>query len=412
MDATLQAAFLFAGLTGVAASVYLLVLSLASLFYRNPPAPGEEPTSNLIVLIPAHNESAVVARCARSLLNQTYPRHLYEMVVIADNCTDDTAAIAVRAGATVLNRNEPDARGKGQALHWALNQLFEPERDAEPEQDADAVVVVDADSVADRDFLTILARPLRDGALAVQGESLLEGNDAPGSALRVAAFLLVNRVRPTGRAALGLPATHLAGNGMLLTRELIASRPWTAFSSTEDLEYSISLHKAAVRIAFASGAVLRSPAAPNAEAAAQQELRWEGGKAHLARTQLASLVVAAIRQRRPLLLGMAFELAMPPLGFLVAGLLSGAMIGVGLVLLGELPAWTLSPWVLALLMIVSAVMLGLKAGHATRSDYLALRRAPLFVLTKLARTRRVMSFRGDTWIRTERGATSEIQGDP
>lgn len=405
MGAILPAAYVVAGLTGAAFGVYLLVLSLASLFHREAPAPGGEPTSRLLVLIPAHNESAVVGRCVRSLLSQTYPDHLYEIVVIADNCTDDTAELAVKRGARVLIRNAPDARGKGQALRWAMDQLLE----AEP--DADAIVVVDADSVADRDFLTILARPLTAGALAVQGESLLEDGGGPGTALRVPAFLLVNRVRPTGRAALGLPATHLAGNGMLLARELLAARPWTAFSSAEDLEYSIDLHKASVRIEFARGAVLHSPAAPSAQAAAQQQLRWEGGKAHLARTQLPSLVGAAIRQRRPMLLGMAFELAMPPLGFLTAGLLVGAMIGAGLVLLGELPAFTLSPWALALLTIVSAVLVGLKAGHATRSDYVALMRAPLLVLTKPLRARQVMSFRGDTWTRTERGATSELRSE-
>jgi cellulose synthase/poly-beta-1,6-N-acetylglucosamine synthase-like glycosyltransferase len=334
-------------------------------------------------------------------VSQTYPHHLYKIVVIADNCTDDTAAIAARAGATVLSRNEPDARGKGQALRWAMDHILGAE-------DADAVVVVDADSVADRDFLTILVRPLAAGALAVQGESLLEDDHAPGTALRVAAFLLVNRVRPAGRAALGLPATHLAGNGMLLARELLVARPWTAFTSAEDLEYSIELHKAGVRIAFARGAVLRSPAAPNADAAAEQQLRWEGGKAHLARTQLPSLVDAAIRQRRPMLLGMAFELAMPPLGFLTAAVLGGGIVAAALVLSAQIPAWTVLPWALASVTILCAVLIGLKAGKATRSEYLALARAPLFVLTKPLRVRQVLSFRGNTWTRTERSATSEV----
>jgi 1,2-diacylglycerol 3-beta-glucosyltransferase len=403
----LLTAYLLAALPGAAFGVYLLVLSVAALFYRPAPGPGGEPANRLLVLIPAHNESALVARCVRSLLRQTYPQDLYEVMVIADNCTDDTAAIAARAGAKVLRRTEPDARGKGQALRWAMDRVL----DTEPV--ADAVVVVDADSVADRDFLTILARPLTAGALAVQGEHLLEDVDAPGTALRVAAVLLVNRVRPAGRAALGLPVAGLAGNGMLLTRGLLLARPWNAFTSAEDLEYSIDLHKAGVNVTFARGAVLHSPPAANAHAAAQQQLRWEGGKAYLARTQLPSLVGAAIRQRRPMLLNFAFELAMPPLGFLTAAILGGGTIGVGLVLLAQLPAWVLLPWALALLLIVSSVLIGLKAGQAPRSNYLALTRAPLFVVTKPLRARQVLSFRGDTWIRTERAAASEVQsGEP
>jgi cellulose synthase/poly-beta-1,6-N-acetylglucosamine synthase-like glycosyltransferase len=91
----------------------------------------------------------------RSLRDQSYPSDLYQIAVIADNCTDDTAVIARKAGADdVLTRHAPDARGKGQALRWALDQVLTWSPVVE------AIVVVDADALAERDLIKSLVRKL------------------------------------------------------------------------------------------------------------------------------------------------------------------------------------------------------------------------------------------------------------
>jgi 1,2-diacylglycerol 3-beta-glucosyltransferase len=399
-------AFITVGCAAAAFSLYLLVLSIAALFY-SPPQPRRAPTHRLTVLIPAHDEAALIGRCVRSFGAQSYPRHLFQVVVVADNCTDGTASIAGLAGAdAVLVRDEPQARGKGHALRWAMDiLLFEPKA-------PDAIVVVDADSVADPDFLLALAQPFEAGAQAVQGESLLYGDGSTASELRVAAFRLVNRVRPSGRSALGLPATSLAGNGMLLARNLLLAKPWEAYTSAEDLEYGLDLQMAGVRIAFAGRAVVLSPPAPNAAAAATQQLRWEGGKVHLARTRIPQLVIHAVRRPMPSLLGTAFELALPPLGFIAATAAAGMLLGGALTAGGVTPAWTLVPWLLASTAIVLSVLIGLWAGQASKSEYRALLRSPLFVVTKPARALGVVRFRGDTWVRTERAPEPEVGNRP
>ena len=202
------------------------------------------------MLVPAHDEAVLVGRCVASLRQQSYPADLYEIVVIADNCTDDTAARAAAAGATVLVRTAPDARGKGPALRWAMDRMLESDPDLA------ALAVVDADSVADPGLLGALVARLEQGAPVVQAEYL--GRDEDGSIrseLRAAAFLLFHRVRFGGRAVLGLPC-HLVGNGMLFSREVLADHPWDAFTSAEDLEYSVDLRLAGVRPVYAGDARL------------------------------------------------------------------------------------------------------------------------------------------------------------
>jgi hypothetical protein len=392
-----------AGGLAAAVAAYQLVIAIAAHVYERRHArraPGPQPAARVVVLIPAHDEEGLIARCLDTLGRQTYPRALYELVVIADNCTDETASVARAAGATVLVRDEPDLRGKGRALRWAIDLLRQ--RELPP----DAIVVVDADSVAEPAFLAALAERFEAGAEVVQGESLLFEDGSSASSLRAAAFLLVNRVRPAGRAVLGLPS-NLAGNGTLYGRRVLERMSWDAFTSAEDVEYSVKLRSAGVRAVFGRGAVLRSPGPPTSEAAEQQRQRWEGGKLHVARTQVPRLLARGLRERRLLLLDAAVELAVPPLGLLVAGTVLGASAAGVLAWVGLLASWTAWPWLLALVLLPLYVLTGLHAGHAPASAYRSLAGAPLLVVRKTVTAHRLLGFRHDTWVRTERAAAAE-----
>jgi hypothetical protein len=190
---------------------------------------------------------------------------------------------------------------------------------------------------------------------------------------------------------------------MLFGRELLRTHPWDAFSSTEDVEYWIKLRGAGIAPKFAGGAVLRSPTAPTSKAAAEQQLRWEGGKFHVARAQIPKLVAAAVRLRRASLLDSAVELAMPPLGLLTAAALAGTIASVALLAVDVVPIWSAAPWLVALVAIPLYVLLGLRAAHAPASSYRALASAPALVATKLMRVHRLFTFRADSWVRTDRG---------
>jgi hypothetical protein len=274
---------------------------------------------------------------------------------------------------------------------------------------ADALAVVDADTDADAEWLATMVRTFETGAPAVQGESLLIDDGQPRTTLRVTAFLLINRTRPSGRAVLGLPCS-LCGNGMMLSRALLERHPWQAFSATEDLEYAINLRRGGIGPRFARGAILNSAAAPDSRAAAQQQLRWEGGKVALARQLVPRLALDALRERRIGLFDLAFELALPPLGLLAGAALAGAGLGLGLFALSVLPLWALAPWLAAVAALPVFVFVGLRAAHAPAASYRVMLRGPVFIASKLFNVRRLLRFRADSWVRTAR-TSNETGGD-
>ena len=123
------------------------------------PASTRGATPRLCFLVPAHDEALLIERCVRSLVEMERSGVDFDVHVIADNCTDETARIAAAAGARVLERHELTLRGKPQAILWAMAQL--------PTASYDAVVIIDADTVVDAGFARALAAhaPLRDKAV-------------------------------------------------------------------------------------------------------------------------------------------------------------------------------------------------------------------------------------------------------
>jgi 1,2-diacylglycerol 3-beta-glucosyltransferase len=392
----LSAAVALGGLVALTSTGYLLVLAVAA-FVRHPLGGRGRPGTRLAILVPAHDEERLVARCVRSLLDQDYPAALRRVLVVADNCTDATAEVAAAAGAEVWTRTDPSARGKGQALRWAMDSLL-----AGPDP-PEAVVVVDADSVAEPGLLAGLASAAEGGHDAVQAEYLvLEETGATRERLLAAAFLLFHRVRFRGRGALGLPAA-LVGNGMLFTRRLLETHPWSAFTGVEDLEQTVRLRLAGVRVQFAGDALVRGPMAGGASADRRQRLRWEGGRFNVVRRYLPALVAAALRRHDPGLLGTALDLAVPPLGLLAMTCLAGTAVAIALALLGAVIWPAVLVWAGALLALPAYVLVGLIAARADPRHFRALLGAPIFLLRKIATYARLgRGFDPSRWERTER----------
>jgi exopolysaccharide biosynthesis WecB/TagA/CpsF family protein len=402
--ASILGAFLALGGTAFAGfACYLLTLAVAAIGYRG--SSHVIATGNrLVVLVPAHDEERLVARCVTSLLKQTYPRDFFRVVVIADNCTDETAKRATRAGAEVMVRTAPDARGKGQALRWAIDRVLAEGRRL------DAVVVVDADSIADPEMLASLERELAAGYPVVQGDyRLLRDQKSPGSEMVAAGFALFHGVRFAGRTRLGL-AVNLVGNGMLFSRSVLERYRWNAFSGVEDLEYSIRLRLGGIKPRFAAGAVVSGPGPATRAGVARQRLRWEGGRFNVVRHSLARLVAAG-------LFDAALDLATPPLGLLAIATIAGTCISALAAAMHLVPAWSLVPWLVATAAIPLFVIIGLRAAGTPGIALRVIRGAPRYLLFKLATYLRLArGFDPDRWDRSDRAAPAarrlEIAGVP
>lgn len=385
------------------ASLYLVVLAVAALLHRRAePAPGRG-QSRIVVLVPAHDEEALISGCLTSLRSQDYPAGRLRLVVIADNCSDGTAEAARRAGAEVLVRDDPDLRGKGRALRWAMDQLLS---EVEP---ADAIAVVDADLVADPSMLRALEAVLAGGAEAAQADYLVLDGSGVGTPLRQAAFLLFHRTRFTGRAALGLPCS-LVGNGMMFRRSLLERLPWSAFTGAEDLEYSTDLRIAGVRPRFAAAARVAGPAPGFGRAAATQRMRWEGSRFHVVRTRLPRLLWTGLRRRDVSLAEAALDLAIPPLGLLTMLALLGDAVSVAATVSGLVRPWAGATWWAASLLLTAYVLVGLRAARAPGAAYRALLLTPRFLVAKMGTYLRMTRGLGaDRWERTERPAEASLR---
>ncbi len=379
--------------------LYLVILAVAAGMELGSVGPASsQRLRRLAVVVPAHDEERLIAACIASLRAQSYPSELYRIVVVADNCSDRTAEVAQTAGADVMVRTSAlDARGKGQALRWAMDALLSA---AAP---PDAVVVVDADSVCAPGMLSALQQQLVAGHEVVQADySLAVEAGSTRSELVAAAFMLFHRVRFTGRARLGM-AANLVGNGMLFSREVLEQHPWNAFTGVEDLEFSLQLRLEGIEPRFAAGAHVSGPGSASRSGAVRQRMRWEGGRFHAVRTYLWPLVRSAATRRDPRLLDAALDLATPPLSLLSIALGAGAAITAAAVLLHAEPAWALAPWLTGLALVVAFVVIGLRAVDAPVSTWRALLRAPAFLAWKtLTYVRLLRGFDVKAWDRTDR----------
>lgn len=248
-----------------------LLAFLASIF-RGPGSvtPRHDSTQRFLYLVPAHDEELLIERCVSSLVDQEYSADAYSVYVIADNCTDDTASVARRLGASVLERSAPDLRGKHHAIDWALSQL-ELDR-------YDAVVIIDADASVNREYSVALNRwpDIRRRVLHTYDSMT---NEFENWLTRLAGLLTRNRYD------IGLPvkigaglSCPLTGDGMVLGTEILRTHGWNIRTITEGWELYARLTLEGVKIGFEPMAVFYDQEARSLGQSAAQRERWASGR--------------------------------------------------------------------------------------------------------------------------------------
>jgi len=352
--------------------LYLDALSLAALLWRRAPTPAP-PRLCFAVLVPAHDEELLLPRLLRSLDTLEYPRSLYRVHVVADNCGDSTVAIAEAAGAAVHIRRDEGLRGKGYALRFLLDAL------REEGGTYDAYVVLDADSTVSPNFLDVMNTHLTRGdAVAQAYYGVLNRDESWAAMLRYVAFALFNGVRPRGRDALGLSA-GLRGNGMCFAAPVLARFGWEAFTLAEDAEFHLQLVEAGLKVSYAPEATVLAEMPMSLRHARSQNVRWERGRLQLLRRFGPRLLAEGLRRRDPVRLDAVAEQLVPPLSLLTGvAVLTYALTAV----LRVRPARRLAAAVL--LGQALYVVTGLRLVKAGPRAYAALLLSPPYVVWKIA----------------------------
>jgi cellulose synthase/poly-beta-1,6-N-acetylglucosamine synthase-like glycosyltransferase len=386
---------------------YLGLLALASLARPGSTTDSKSPTPSrrFLFVIPAHDEEQSIEATVRSCANVSYPRGDFEILVIADNCRDATAAIARIAGARVVEREDQHRKSKG----YAFEDVFAQLEHSDDFDRFDALVAVDADTSVDPEILSAFAARLDQGDDWIQGYYTVRNPDHSWrTRLLTYAFALVNGIWLLGQDRLGLSA-GLKGNGMCFSVRGLRRNPWRATSGlVEDMEFAWRLRLAGEHVRFARAArVYGEMVAHSGDAAVTQRQRWEVGRSALFH-EFAPRVAAARSLGIGKRLAYLIELSMPPLVRLVS-------LAIAITSFSALVAWRfpLAFWPAVSLLVISglAIVLYLISpflAFGVPARYLLdFMHIPRYALWKAMVSRRE---KPATWIRTEREVLRSASG--
>jgi cellulose synthase/poly-beta-1,6-N-acetylglucosamine synthase-like glycosyltransferase len=391
------------GFTGLALPIVILnatflVECLTAILGR--PRVDSQPIADdcrLGILIPAHNESAVLAQTLRQLRPQL--RSGDRLVVIADNCDDNTAQIAWDEGAEAIERWDQERRGKGYALDYGLQILGQS-------SPPDIVIIIDADCDVQPNAISQLANQVLRSNRPVQACYLMTLPPEANLKTRISSFSarVKNFVRLYGLERLGLPGL-LTGTGMAF--------PWAALQSVdlasghiaEDMKLGMDLAIAGYPPAFCPAALVSADLPQTEQAATSQRTRWEHGRLQVFTTYVPLLLRQALRQRRLDLAAMALDLAIPPLTLLMA---LWACVAIGSTAAGFL----FNAWLGAQLSLISGLCLTIAVlgswlrfgqGDISMGQLLTV---PLYMLWKVPIYLKFLTKPQQAWVRTDRDIKS------
>lgn len=364
---------------------------IAGLLPRAPSVPAASALGTVVV-VPAHNEAVSIVSTITAILAEL-PDNA-RLLVVADNCDDDTAGLARTLGVEVTERSDASKRGKGFALAHA--------RDALAANPPDCVIVLDADCAPAPHAIARLRDAIAAWDVPVQATNLLRDDLGAPPLVQISnfAFLVKNLVRQRGAAGLGAAAV-LGGTGMALPWTLFANAPLASDDLVEDLSLGIFAVDNGRSPRFLEAAKVASDAASKGSTLGQRS-RWEHGFIATARKRALPLIATGIARLDWARLWLGLHLTVPPLALLVV---IGFCASAAAAILGWLAADFMPLMILSGLMMVSALAVliaWLGFGRKTLAGRTLLQ-IPLYVLWKLPVYARLIRNPEARWIRTNRG---------
>ena len=348
------------------------------------------PMKRLMIVVPSHNEELSIARCVESLAAASGSAE--NVIVIAHNCSDATAEIALKTGAHVEIVNDLSLAGKGHALKhgfdYALNACG-----------ADAVMIVDADSTVSANITAEVAKRLATYPV-VQCRYQVRNHAASWRAgITALAFLGMNVIRPRGRDRLGL-SCGIFGNGFAMRKDVLENVHYDAHSIVEDMEFHLALVSHGYKVRFVPDALVLGDMPLSQTASASQHNRWEGGRLRLLSDWGMPLLGKVVRGRLTLAEPLLDLLGLP---------LALEVFTLCILLLFPAPAtryYVAAAFAIILLHLAVVVHASPDRQQSVRNLMLA----PLYLFARITKVSSVVraSGKGAAWVRTGRDASSDI----
>ncbi|MDI1360966.1 glycosyltransferase family 2 protein [Methylotenera sp.] len=353
---------------------------------------SEKSTSLTTILIPAHNESTGITQTLRSIKAQLTAN--VKVLVVADNCNDDTATVARSHDVEVIERFHETKRGKGFALDFGIQHLAK--------NPPDIVLILDADCVLGTNAISILVSEAVQYKRPIQGLYLMHAKADSPLKIKIAAFAwaVKNWARPLGFHRLGLPC-QLMGSGMAFPWQVISQVNLASGHIVEDMKLGVDLAKLKLAPRFCPAALVTSEFPSSAEGIKTQRTRWEHGHIGMIVKEGLPLIMQSIQKVNLNMLAIALDMCVPPLALLVLIISTLSTVGVLMVILTQ----QLMPWswiFLDFLLAAMAVILAWSKFGRNIVKFSELLMVPFYILAKIPLYIKFVFKRQSEWVRSKR----------
>lgn len=389
-----QAVFLILFVTlaiPVALFVLQVLIALPKYKYKYTKITGHP---SVVVLIPAHNESSNLIPTINSVKAQLAVGDC--LIVIADNCNDDTAQVAQLAGALVLERFDETKRGKGYALDFGVRYI------EQQKSIPDVLIVVDADCLLAENTLARLANEAINDGRPIQSLYFMKAQDSAGIKTKIAEFAWVvkNLARPLGFMRMGLPC-QLMGTGMAFPWQLIQQADIASGHIVEDLKLGLDLSKLGLAPRFCPEASVTSWFPLNKDGVRTQRTRWEHGHLGMIIKNGPNLILQSVKSMNWSMLALTLDMCVPPLALLTLLVLFFAVIGIVAVVITQM----MMPWILgSFLLLALGVSVFLAWARFARNiiSFSSLAYIPIYAVAKIPVYCKFILKRQVEWVRSHR----------
>jgi len=375
--------------------IVLLIQAIMSFFARN----NQKPSFNydritrpkVCVLIPAHNEELNIRNTLVEIKKQLVIGD--KLLVVADNCTDNTKKIVEANGVSVVERFDKLNKGKGYALDFGVKHLFS--------EQFSVLIVVDADCVVGNGFVDKVSKACVAMNRPIQAEYIMTFPEPKYLKNKVIEFawIVKNKVRPIGYSALKLPC-QLMGTGMAFLWRDIKSYNLASNHLVEDVQLGLALSRQGLHPYYLKDTHVASIFPLSSEGVNIQRTRWEHGHLAIIFETLKELPYAIVQGKIQFLMQL-LDLVVPPVALLLISLLTLCVASIVMYLSFEYILVAIYSCVLLLLLGLSVLI----AWYGYGQKVIQLKQlfvAPLILIKKIPLYIKFFINRQSEWVRSKR----------